>query len=77
MSRALRASLVSLLLGSALALPLSSRAVTQAPVDLSERLEVALNQSEGSAAALKSLFTPEQFGGLEGVTACLVAVSLS
>ena len=65
MSRALRASLVSLLLGSALALPLSSRAVTQAPVDLSERLEVALNQSEGSAAALKSLFTPEQFGGLE------------
>ena len=48
MSRALRASLVSLLLGSALALPLSGRAVTQAPFDLSERLETALNQSEGN-----------------------------
>ena len=67
MSRALRASLVSLLVGSALALPLTGRAVTQAPFDLSERLEVALNQSEGNVAALRSLFTPEQFGGLEEV----------
>ena len=65
MSRALRASLVSLLLGSALALPLSSRAVTKSQFDLSERLEAALNQPEGNVAALKSLFTPEQFGGLE------------
>ena len=53
MSRALRASLVSLLLGSALALPLSSRAVTKSQFDLSERLEAALNQPEGNVAALK------------------------
>nr|WP_245407159.1 hypothetical protein [Synechococcus sp. WH 8020] len=65
MSRALRVSLVSLLLGSALALPMSSRALTQAPFELSERLESALNQSEGNVAALKALFTPEQFAVLE------------
>ena len=65
MSRALRASLVSLLLGSALALPLSSRAVTQVPVDLRERLEVAPNRSESNVAALKALYTHEQFDVLE------------
>ncbi len=66
MSRALRASLVSLLLGSALSFPLLTRAVTQESIDFSRKLELALNETEGNVASLKSLFAPDQLGELEG-----------
>ena len=65
MSQALRASLISFLLGSALTYPLLGRSVTQESIDLSERLERALNKSEGGSPSLNTLFTPEQLGGLE------------
>ena len=65
MSQALRASLISLLLGSALTFPLLGRSVTQESIDLSERLERALNKTEGGSSSLNTLFTPEQLGGLE------------
>ncbi len=65
MSRALRASLVAALLGSALALPLEMRAAAQLSRDFTDRLELALNEADDNPAALKALFTAGQLAGVK------------